>query len=140
GVELRVVDDGLRDLPSGQPGELLVRSGHVFSGYHNMPDQAQTCWVDGWFRTGDVGYLDESGYLYLVGRVKEIIKTSGYTVYPAEIEAVLQTHPAVTMAAVVGMPNAAVGELVAAFVVPKPGSALTKQEVSDYCRQRLAAY
>lgn len=140
GVELRVVDETLQDLPDGEPGELLVRSGHVFRGYHNMPDQAQTHWCDDWFRTGDVGYLDATGYLYLVGRIKEIIKTSGYTVYPAEVEAVLQTHPAVAMAAVAGVPNASAGELVAAFIVPKPDTTVTAQEISDFCKLHLAPY
>lgn len=140
GVSLRLVDETDADVAAGQSGEILVRSPQVFAGYHNLPNQATVYWLDGWFRTGDIGYLDENGYLFLIARKKEIIKSSGYTIYPAEVEAALQNHPAVAMAAVAGMPHAAMGEVIVAFVVSKPGAAPTERELIRFCKERLAPY
>lgn len=139
-VNLRILDETNADVAPGQSGEILVRSPQVFAGYHNLPGQDTVYWLDGWFRTGDIGYLDENGYLFLVARRKEIIKSSGYTIYPAEVETVLQNHPAVAMAAVAGMPHASMGEVIVAFVVSKPGTAPTARELIHFCKERLAPY
>ncbi len=139
-VSLRVVDETGLDLQAGQIGEILVRSPHVFRGYHNMPDQKDIYWLDGWFRTGDMGYLDEQGFLFLVARTKEVIKSSGYSIFPAEVEAVLQAHPAVAMAAITGIPHATLGEIAVAFIVRKPETSVTSQEIIRYCKDRLASY
>lgn len=140
GVSLRLVDETNADAAPGEAGEILVRSPQVFAGYHNLPHQDTVYWLDGWFRTGDIGYLDENGYLFLVARRKEIIKSSGYTIYPAEVETALQNHPAVAMAAVAGLPHAAMGEIIVAFVVSKPGTAPTERELIRFCKERLAPY
>lgn len=140
GVSIRLVDDANQDVAPGAAGEILVRSPQVFAGYHNLPQQAATDWWDGWFRTGDIGYVDAEGYLFLIGRRKEIIKTSGYTVYPAEVEQVLQMHPAVAAAAVVGVPHVSVGEVVTAFVVARAGTSPAAGELMRFCKERLAGY
>lgn len=140
GVALRLVDERNQDVLPGEPGEVLVRSPQVFSGYHNLPDQGAVYWVDDWFRTGDIGYLDPEGNLFLVGRRKEIIKSSGFTIYPAEVEEVLQSHPAVAAAVVAGAPYESMGEIVVAFVVAKPGELPAANELIRFCKDRLAGY
>jgi long-chain acyl-CoA synthetase len=137
---LRIVDEMGQDLPRGRKGEVLAQGPQVFTGYHNAPELTQAAFVDGWYRTGDVGYLDENGFLFLVDRLKDIIKTAGYTVYPAEVEATLAEHPAVAMSAVVGLAHEGVGEVVQAFVVLKPGGIATARELIAHCKARLASH
>ena len=140
GTRVRIVDEAGQPVPAGEPGEIVARGPQVFEGYHNRPDDTAAVWRDGWFRTGDVGRLDEEGYLFIVDRLKDMIKRSGYAVYPAEIERVLHTHDAVAEAAVVGIPDRVVGEEVKAFVVLKPGMTTTVDELTAHCRSALAAY
>lgn len=109
-------------------------------GYYRRPDDTASVMRDGWFRTGDIARRDEDGYYYIVDRVKDLIIRGGFNVYPREIEEVLITHPAVSMAAVVGVPHATHGEDVKAFVIPVPGSELTEEELIAWCRERMAAY
>jgi long-chain acyl-CoA synthetase len=140
GTRLRIVDEAGHQVPTGEPGEIVVRGPQVFQGYHNRPDETAAVWRDGWFRTGDIGRLDDRGYLFIVDRLKDMIKRSGYSVYPAEIERVLRTHDAVAEAAVVGIPDRVAGEEVKAFVVLKPGMAASADELAAHCRGALAAY
>ena len=144
GTELRVVDDRGEPLPPGEVGEVWIRSGQNMVGYWKRPEEtASTLMRDGWLRTGDAGYLDDDGYLYIHDRVKDMIVTGGENVYPAEIESVLMAHPAVADAAVIGVPDDRWGETVKAVVVRAPGDegdALTEATLVTFCRERLAHY
>ncbi len=112
----------------------------MFQGYHNRSADTAAVWHDGWFRTGDLGTLDAGGHLFILDRLKDMIKRSGYSVYPAEIERVLHSHAAVQDAAVIGIPDPVVGEEVKAFVALKPGLAASAEELIQHCRAELAIY
>ncbi len=143
GVELRLVDEKLRDVEQGDPGEVLVRGPNVFSGYWDDPAATAEALVDGWLRTGDVGILDEEGHLHLVDRIKDLVLVSGFNVYPREVERALATHPAVAEVAVVGVPHPYTGEAVKAFVVargPADEREVTDDELTEHCRRLLARY
>lgn len=142
GVELRIVaPDSWDDRAPYEVGEIVVRSGQNMKGYWNLDSEtAAALTSDNWLRTGDAGYLDDNGYMYLHDRIKDMIVAGGENVYPAEIENVLMAHPDVTDVAVVGAPHELWGETPLAFVVRSPGSDLSEQEVIDYCRKHLARY
>jgi acyl-CoA synthetase (AMP-forming)/AMP-acid ligase II len=141
-VELRVVDPASgQDRAPGEVGELWTRSIQNFQGYWNRPDEtARTVTADGWLRTGDAGYLDEDGYVFLTDRVKDMIITGGENVYPAEVENVLADHPAVADVAVIGVPDERWGETVKAVVVRAPGCEPSPEEIIAYARERLAHF
>ena len=140
GTELRVIaDDGTEAAP-GKPGTILVRGPTVMVGYWNQPEATAAAIRDGWLHTGDLGYLDAAGYLYVLDRREDLIISGGENVYPAEVEAVLMAHPAVSEAAVVGVPDSRWGQAVAAAVVLKPGARADEEEVRAFCRSRLAGY
>ncbi|MHB8814403.1 MAG: class I adenylate-forming enzyme family protein [Steroidobacteraceae bacterium] len=140
GVDLRVVDESGQELAAGHPGELVVRGANVMHGYWNDPAETAAAFRDGFFRTGDVGHRDASGYVYILDRIKDMIVTGGENVYSGEVEAVLQTHPAVREAAVFGIPDPKWGEIVMACVALKPNLALTTQDLITHCRESLAGY
>jgi len=141
GVQVRIVDDERRDLPPGKTGEIAVKTDQIMCGYYNDPAlTAQVMDGDGWFYTGDLGYLGADGYLRLVDRKKDLIIRGGQNIFPAEIEAHLHTHPAIRRAAVVGIPDALSGEAVWAYIERYPGAVLSAGAVLDFCRQSLAAY
>jgi len=142
GVELRVVDTvTLQDVAVGEVGEIWVRSEQVMKGYWNLPDEtAKTIRPDGFCRTGDAAYLDADGYVYIHDRVKDMIVSGGENIYPAEVENVLMSHPAVADAAVIGVPSERWGETPKAMVVRKAGAEVGELELIDYCRERLAKY
>ncbi|MFC7393706.1 AMP-binding protein [Scopulibacillus cellulosilyticus] len=121
-------------------GELMVKGPQVMQGYWNRPDETEAVLKDGWLLTGDLAYMDEEGYFYIVDRKKDMILASGFNIYPREIEEVLYEHPDVREAAVIGVPDAYRGETVKAFVVPKQGKTLDEKELNTYCRKHLAAY
>lgn len=139
-TEVRIVDEQDQVLEVGGLGEIVVRGPQVFQSYLNRPEETALAMRNGWFHTGDVGYLDAAGHLFLVDRLKDMIKRSGYAVSPAEVERVLTTHPSVAEAAVVGIPDPKVGEEVKAFVVLRPGAHATPEELIVHCKARLAAY
>ncbi len=142
-VAIRVCDDQGRDVPPGQIGEVWVQGPNVFKGYWRMPEKTREALVDGWLRSGDLGYQDpgDGGRLYLKGRAKELIITGGYNVYPKEVELVLETHPAVRECAVVGVPDEEFGERVTAVVVPKPDvPPPAPEELIALCKAKLAGY
>jgi long-chain acyl-CoA synthetase len=117
-----------------------MRGPQIMAGYWNKPDQTAEALVDGWMRSGDVGFMDQEGWFYLVDRKKDMISASGFKVWPREVEDVLVAHPAVREAAVVGMPDDYRGETVKAFVSFKPGAHASVADLTDHCRQHLAAY
>jgi len=139
-AEIRVVDPEGNELPPGQVGEIIVRSPQVMKGYWNLPDATAQAIRDGWFYTGDAGYFDEDGYLYIHDRVKDMIVSGGENVYPAEVESALFGHPAVADVAVIGVPDDRWGEAVKAIVVPKPGTNPTAEELIAFARERIAGY
>jgi len=143
GNAMRVVDltDPTREMPIGERGELMFRGPLVMLGYYgNEAGTAATIEPDGWLHTGDVATMDEDGYFTIVDRIKDMILTAGFNVYPAEIERVLCAHPAVALAAVGGIADQTKGELAKAYVVLKPAADVTREELILHCRQHLAAY
>ncbi|MEV6129486.1 AMP-binding protein [Streptomyces violaceusniger] len=137
---VRIVDDAGQDVPFGEQGEIVVRGPMVVPGYWRRPEATATALPDGELRTGDIGFMDEGGWLYVVDRKKDMINASGFKVWPREVEDVLYTHPAVREAAVVGKPDAYRGETVKAYVSLRPEAEATPDELSAYCAERLAAY
>jgi long-chain acyl-CoA synthetase len=140
GIELRLVGDDGEDVPVGDAGEIWVRGDNVFLGYWEDPDATERVLRDGWLRTGDIAVTDEDGYLYLVDRAKDLIIVSGFNVFPAEVEAVLLSHPDVVEAGVLGVPHPHHGEAVKAYVVATPGSHLDEDALIDYSADYLARY
>ncbi|MGW1007544.1 long-chain-fatty-acid--CoA ligase [Streptomyces sp. NPDC002520] len=139
-VEVRLLDDDGKDVAEGEVGELAVRGPNVMKGYWNRPEETAAAVPDGWLRTGDLARRDEDGYLYIVDRKKDLLIRGGYNVYPREIEEVLHEHPAVALAAVLGVPDERLGEEVAAAVVLRAGSEASARELQEYVRERVAAY
>ncbi len=140
-MEIKIVDEAGRECAPRDVGELLTRLPGVQREYYRDPDATAETWTpDGWLCSGDLGYLDEDGFLYLVGRKKDLIIRGGHNVYPTDIEAVIHEHPAVREAAVVGVPHPVLGEDVAAFVVTKPGESIEVAELQSFCAERLADY
>jgi long-chain acyl-CoA synthetase len=141
-VEARIlsVDDESTELPPRQIGEIVVRGPQVMKGYHNMPTETANVLQEGWLHTGDIGYMDEQGYFYIVDRKKELIKPGGYQVWPREVEEVIMEHPKVLEVGVAGVPDTYRGETVKAWVVLKPGECAGETEIKDWCRDRMATF
>ncbi|KPV44420.1 class I adenylate-forming enzyme family protein [Alicyclobacillus ferrooxydans] len=153
-TEIRIVDpDTHRDLPRGEQGEVFVRGPGVFQGYWRNPEATQRTLENGWVKTGDVGRLDDHGYLTFLGRIKEMIKVSGFSVFPEDVEALLMAHPSVAQVAVIGVPDPKRGEVVKAFIVRKPsmqgpaqdGTAagednITPADIIDWAKSHMASY
>ena len=141
GVEMRVVDASGAEVPQGEVGEIAIRGHNIMKGYLNRPEAtAEAVSADGWFRTGDIGRVDEDGFYYIVDRKKDLIIRGGYNIYPREIEEVLYEHPEVAEAAVVGIPHPELGEEVGAAVALKPGATVTPDELRSYVKSQVAAY
>jgi long-chain acyl-CoA synthetase len=140
GVELLIVDDAGSPVAGGQTGELWIKSPSAMESYVNAPAETREVLIDGWFHTGDLATVSADGLVTIVGRKRERILRGGYSVFPAEVEAVLLTHPAVAEAAVVGIHHPELGEDVAAFVTLRPGTAAAPDELITHCRERLAAF
>ncbi|SEP04985.1 acyl-CoA synthetase [Trujillonella endophytica] len=138
--EVRVGDEDGHDVPAGSVGEILVRGAKVFAGYWRDPEATERAFVDGWFKTGDVGRLDEDGFLYIEDRKKDMIVSGGENIATPEVERVLYEHPDVLEAAVVGHPDDRWGEVPHAFVVVREGATLTPEDVAAFCRARLAKF
>ena len=140
GVEMRIVDAEDNELPVGESGEIVIRGHNVMKGYYRRPVANAEALRGGWFHTGDVGILDEDGYFYIVDRTKDMIIRGGFNVYPREIEEVLMTHPAISLVAVLGVPDEEHGEEIKAFIVPASGQAPTTSEIIAWAKEQLAAY
>jgi long-chain acyl-CoA synthetase len=129
------------DVGTGEPGEVLIRGHNIMAGYYGRPEEtAAVLDADGWFATGDIGTLDEDGYLAIVDRAKDMIIRGGFNVYPREIEELLVAHPDVSLAAVVGVPHPEHGEEIKAYVIRTPGSRLTEDALIAWSREQLASY
>jgi len=139
-VDVRCVDDQDQPVPTGQPGEVVIRGHNIMKGYYKQPEATAEAIRDGWFHTGDIGVLDEEGYLSIIDRKKDMILRGGFNVYPRELEEVLLTHPAISLAAVIGVPDERLGEEVKAIVVRKPATEVTEDELRAWCKSQFAAY
>ena len=139
-VEIRIVGEEDNELPQGQVGEIVISGWVVMEGYYQDPKTTSEVIKNGWFHTGDLGRFDQEGFLYIVGRKKDMIKVSGEIVYSFEVENVLLKHPAIQEAAVVGMPDKLRGELVKAFVVSKKALEVKPEDIRSFCRQHLAHF
>ncbi len=140
-VDLKVVDTDGNEVPVGKVGEIMIRSPQNMAGYWKQPDETQRAMnADGWLRTGDAGYLDEEGYLYIHDRVKDMIVSGGENVYPAEVESAIYGHPQVADVAVIGVPDPKWGEAVKAVIELKPGAQLDEESIVRWARERLAGF
>src|SRR5688572_3517635 len=140
GNEMKVVDEEDRDVPDGELGEIVLRGENILKGYYKNDLATAEAFRNGWFHTGDIGYRDADGYFFIVDRKSDMIIRGGENIYPREIDEVLYQHPAVSAAAVIGVPDELYGEEVAAVVVLKPDAKTSEQEVIDFCKARLADY
>ncbi len=140
GIDMRIVDDDGTVMPLGTPGEVVVRGPNVSRGYLNRPEEDERAFRDGWFHTGDVGRMDENGFMYLLDRKKDMIITGGENVYSQEVEVALHSHENVHECAVVGVPDAKFGEALFAVIVPRPGTTLAEDEVIEHCRGLIGGY
>ncbi len=142
-TKVRIVDlETGKDLPPNEKGEIVIKNPGVFKGYLNRPDATKETLKDGWVHTGDIGMIDDEGYLYFFGRVKEMIKSSGFSVFPEDVEALMKEHEAIEQVAVIGVPDPMRGESVKAFIVLKPEykGKVTEQEIIDWAKANMAAY
>ncbi len=139
-VDLRIFDNEDREVKTGEAGEVVVRGPNVTPGYLNRPEETAAAFRGGWFHTGDVGRLDDQGYLYLLDRKKDMIITGGENVFSSEVEAVIYQHPGVLEAAVIGVPDERYGEALLAVIVPAPGSVLSDEEMIAHCREKIGGY
>jgi long-chain acyl-CoA synthetase len=141
-TDAKIVDleTGEKELPVGEIGELIIKGPQVMKGYWNRPDETALTLRNGWLYTGDIAYMDNDGYFYIVDRKKEMIIVGGFNVYPREVEEVLMKHPKVKDAIVVGIEHPIKGEIVKAFVALKEGMSASAEEIIDYCKQHLAPY
>ncbi len=139
-AEVRVVDPAGAPVAAGTVGEVAVRGGHVMQGYWNKPEETAAALRGGWMHTGDGGYLDDQGYLYVVDRIKDMIITGGENVYSTEVENALAAHPAVAQCAVIGVPDPHWGERVHAVIVPHPGASVTLEELRAHAKTLIAGY
>ncbi len=139
-VEMKIFDEADNELPVGEVGEIVARGRNIMKGYFKMPDATEETLRNGWLHTGDVGYIDEDGHLFIVERKKDLIIRGGFNIFPKDIEEILYRHSAVAEAAVVGRPDELMGEDVLAYVVLKPGGEASEEELVEYCRSHLAKY
>lgn len=140
GLEIAIVDDEGRHVPSGTVGEIKIRGAGIMQGYWRREEDTRLSVRNGWFYTGDIGYLDEDGFLFISGRKKDIIIRGGENIVPVEVESVLASHPAVAEAAVFGVSDRRWGEIVAAAVVLRPSHTVTSDDLIEYCREQIASY
>jgi long-chain acyl-CoA synthetase len=134
------VDTGTEEMSLGAAGEILLKGPQVTRGYFNRPQETEETIRDGWLFTGDIGYMDDDGYLFIVDRKKDMIIAGGYNIYPRDIDEILYAHPKIQEACAVGVPDEYRGETVKAFIVTQPGETLSEEELNSYCREKLAAY
>ncbi|HEV8002184.1 MAG TPA: long-chain fatty acid--CoA ligase [Planctomycetaceae bacterium] len=140
GVEMKIVDDQDLEVPRGERGEIVIRGHNIMKGYFKRPEATAAAMRNGWFHSGDIGYVDEDGDFVIVDRKKDLIIRGGFNVYPREVEEALYTHPAIAEAAVIGVPDARLGEEVTAFVAFKPGMSATVDQIVQHCKTLVAAY
>lgn len=139
-VRLVDIEEGVKDVPQGEPGEIIMKSPLIMKEYWNNPEETANQLKDGWLYTGDIATMDEDGYFFIVDIKKDMINAGGFNIYPREIDEVLHQHPRVKNAVAVGIPHEYRGETVKAFIVLKPGEIATPEEITSFCKQKLAAY
>jgi acyl-CoA synthetase (AMP-forming)/AMP-acid ligase II len=139
-ARVRIVDDKDVEVPPGTVGEIVAAGEHVMLGYWKRPAETEETVRDGWMHTGDVGYMDERGYVFIVDRLKDMIVSGGENVFSTEVENVIAKHSAVAQAAVIGLPDDKWGERVHAVVALAPGGTLTVEQLQDFCKQEIAGY
>ncbi len=140
GVNMKIVDDDMNEQPVGEKGEIVIRGHNVMKGYYQREEATEECFKGGWFHSGDVGYMDEDGYFFIVDRTKDMVIRGGFNVYPRELEEVLITHPAISLAAVIGVPHEEYGEEVKAYVILKEGESASEDELRAWGKEQFAAY
>jgi long-chain acyl-CoA synthetase len=140
GVEVAIWDDQNRVLPSGEVGEIIVRGRNVMQGYHHLPEETAQTIVGGWLHTGDLGKVDDDGFVTITGRKKDLIISAGENIYPREIEDILSQHPQVKEVAIIGVKDEVRGEVPKAFVIARDGVDVEEKELRSYCREHLANY
>lgn len=140
GVEIQIVDENDNPVPTGEVGEICLKGEHIMKGYWNRPEATEEAIVDGWFHSGDAGFFDEDGYLYIHDRVKDMIVSGGENIYPAEVENGLFSHPAIADVAVIGVPDKKWGEAVKAIVVLQPGEKASPEDIIAYAKTQIAGY
>jgi long-chain acyl-CoA synthetase len=141
-TDLKIVDleTGKKEMKIGETGEICFKGPQVMMGYYKKPEETAAVMEDGWLKTGDVGFMDEDGYVTIVDRKKDMIIASGFNIYPKEIDELLMTHPKVLEVCTIGIPDAYRGETVKTYIVPRPGQTLTEEEIKNFCKEALAAY
>lgn len=139
-VEMKVVDENGEQLPPGKLGEIVIKGPNVMKGYYNKPEETEKTIRNGWLYSGDIGMTDDDGYFYIVDRVKDMINSAGFKIWPREVEEVLFKHPAVMECAVVGVPDNVYGERVKAFVILKEGQKASAEELISFCKEKIASY
>ena len=137
---MRILDTSGNEVPVGEKGEIVVKSDTLMNGYFGKPEATAMVLENGWFHTGDVGFIDEDGYLYIRDRKKDMIISGGLNIFPAEIENVIISNPAVLEVAVIGVPDPVWGESVKAVVVPKGGAEISDEDIIELCKDKLAGY
>jgi long-chain acyl-CoA synthetase len=141
GVEVKLIDELWNTIEgTDEIGEIAIRGHNIMRGYYNRPEATAEVMNDGWFRTGDLGKRDKDGFYYIVDRAKDMIIRGGFNVYPREIEEVLMTHEAVSLAAVIGVPHPSHGEEIKAFIIRKEGATVTEEELVAWGREQMASY
>ncbi|MBA7561353.1 Long-chain-fatty-acid--CoA ligase [subsurface metagenome] len=138
--QIKIFDDNEQEVPTGQRGEVVFKGFNVMKGYWNLPEETAETIRNGWLHTGDVGYLDEDGYLFLTGRLKDMIIRGGENIFPLDVENVLYSNEKVMECAVIGVPDKIYGEEVKAFVALKPAQKATEQELLDFCKPHLPTF
>jgi len=139
-VDLIIADEDDKEVPANTIGQILARGDNIMTGYWHLPEQTAEALKDGWYHTGDAGYLDDEGFLFLEGRVKDMIVSGGENIYPIEVENVLEDHPAIYQCAVIGIPHATWGEAVHAVVNLKGEYSISEEELIKFCKEQIASY
>ena len=139
GVEIKCFNDEDKEVRQGERGEIVIRGANIMKGYYKRPEATAEAFRNGWFHTGDIGVMDREGYLSIVDRKKDMILRGGYNIYPRELEEVIITHPAISLCAVIGVPDEKLGEEVKAFLVLKQGTELSKEDFTAWCKTQMAA-
>jgi long-chain acyl-CoA synthetase len=137
-ISIRNLDDPKREMPLGEPGEICVKGPQVMKGYWNRPEETEAAFIDGFLRTGDVGYMDQDGFVFIIDRVKDLINVSGFKVYPRQVEEAIYSHPAVSEVTVIGVPDPYRGEAPKAFVKLKEGHELTQEALMRHLSSKLS--
>ncbi len=140
GTQVKIFDDQDNEVPRGERGEIVIRGHNVMKGYLGRPDATAEAMRNDWFHTGDIGYMDEDGYIFIVDRKKDMVLRGGFNVYPREVEEVLMTHPDVSLVAVVGIQDERLGEEIKAYIVPNASATASEDEIIAWCKENMASY